>query len=197
MKKVIALLGITILMFSCNVSKQVTGLYALTQCRYIFQSITNLIIAGINMQNVKNLSSLSPLDAANLLASFGSPNGSLPLSFTLNLDVTNPGVQTALMNGANYILEIDGMQMTQGSIDKQVQIASGKTVTMPITLGFDLKKMMSGQSLDAMKNMAFNLAGIGTSSSNLTVKLKPNLVVDNSVVSVPDYIPISFTLNKK
>jgi hypothetical protein len=68
---------------------------------------------------------------------------------------------------------------------------------MPITLGFDLKKMMSGQSLDAMKNMAFNLAGIGNSSSNLTVKLKPNLVVDNSVVSVPDYIPISFTLNKK
>jgi len=197
MKKIVALFGIIVFFFSCDVAKQLAGTYALTQCKYIFNSIAGLTLGGINLQNVNSLSSLNPLAAANLLAAFTSPNGSLPLNFTLNLDVTNPGVQTALLNGANYILEIDGTQMTQGSVNQQIQISSGQTATLPISMAFDLKKVMSGQSLDAIKNLAFNFAGIGNAASNVTVKLKPSLVVGGSPVSAPDYIPISFTLNKK
>jgi len=197
MKKVIALIGVAVFLFSCDVAKQLAGAYALTQCRYIFQSIGSLTLGGINLQNINSISSLNPLAAANLLAAFASPNGSLPLNFTLNLDVTNPGTQTALLNSANYILEIDGMQMTQGSVNRQVQIGSGQKATLPISIGFDLKKVMSGQSLDAIKNLAFNFAGIGGGSSNVTLKLQPSLIVGGTPVSSPDYIPISFTLNKK
>ena len=135
--------------------------------------------------------------AANLLAAFTTSSGSLPLNFTLNLGVNNPNAQAAILNGANYILEIDGMEMTQGGISQQLQINSGQTATLPITIGFDLKKVFSGQSLDAMKNLAFNFAGIGNAASNVTVKLKPSFVVNGSPISAPDYIPISFTLNKK
>jgi len=197
MKKVIALVGIVVFFFSCDVAKQLAGTYALTQCKYLFNSISGLNLGGVNLQNVSSISSLNPLTAANLLAAFTTPSGSLPLNFTLNLDVTNPGVQTALLNGANYILEVDGMQMTQGSVNQQVQIGSGQTMKLPITMGFDLKKVMSGQSLDAIKNLAFNFAGIGSGASNVTVKLQPSLLVGGTPVSSPDYIPISFTLNKK
>ena len=197
MKKFIALWGIVVFLFSCDVAKQLAGAYALTQCKYIFQSITGLTLGGVNLQNVSSISSLNPLAAANLLAAFSSPSGSLPLNFTLNLGVTNPGVQTALLNGANYILEIDGMEMTQGAINNQIQIGSGQQVTLPVTLGFDLKRVMSGKSMDAVKNLAFNFAGIGNNASNVTLKLKPSLVVGGNTVNSPDYIPISFTLNKK
>jgi len=198
MKKGIALFSLMVCLFSCGVSqelaRQATGLYAISQLKYVFQSITEIVLAGINMQNAKSITS-NPLAAANLLTAFASPNGSLPLSFTLNLDVTNPGTQTALMNGANYILAIDGMEMTQGSIDRPLQIAAGKKATIPVTIGFDLKKAMSGKSLDAIKTLAFNFAGIGNASSNVTLKLKPNALVNGSTVSAPDYIPISFTLH--
>jgi len=197
MKKVIALVGLAVCLFSCDVAKQLSGTYALTQCKYLFNSISGLTLGGVNLQNVSSISSLNPLTAANLLAAFTTTGGNLPLNFTLNLDVTNPGVQTALLNGANYILEVDGMQMTQGSVNQQVQIGSGQTMKLPITMGFDLKKVMSGQSLDAIKNLAFNFAGIGSGASNVTVKLKPSLMVGGTPVSTPDYIPISFTLNKK
>jgi len=197
MKKIVALFGVVVLSFSsCDVGKQLTAAYAITQCRYLFESIANLTLGGINLQNVNSISSLNPLAAANLLAAFATPNGSLPLNFTLNLDVKNPGTQTALLNSANYILEIDGMQMTQGAVNKQIQIGSGQSATMPITMGFDLKKVMSGQTLDAIKNLAFNFAGIGSGASNVTLKLKPSLVVGGKNVPSPDYIPISFTLNK-
>jgi len=197
MKKTVALLGIVIFLFSCDVAKQIAGTYALTQCKYIFQSITGLSLGGVNLQNINSVSSLNPIAAANLLAAFSSPKGSLPLNFTLNLDVTNPGVQTALLNNASYILEIDGMEMTHGSVNKQIQIGTGQTANLPISMGFDLKKVMSGQTLDAIKNLAFNFAGIGNASSNVTVKLKPSFVIGGSPVSSPDYIPISFTLNQK
>ena len=196
MKKTVALLGIVVFFFSCDVAKQLAGTYALTQCKYIFQSITGLSLGGINFQNVSSLSSLNAMDAVNLVAAFSTSGGSLPLNFTMNLGVTNPGTQTALLNGAGYILEIDGMEMTQGSVNNQVQIGSGQTMTMPITMGFDLKKVMSGHTLDAIKNLAFNFVGIGSGASNVTVKLKPSFVVGGSTINTPDYIPISFTLNK-
>jgi hypothetical protein len=51
--------------------------------------------------------------------------------------------------------------------------------------------------LDAIKNLAFNFAGIGDAASKVTVKLKPSFTIGGKPVSAPDYIPISFTLNKK
>jgi hypothetical protein len=201
MKKRIVLLGLIVSLFSCDVakdiSKQVIGAYEITQCRYLIENIVSMTLAGINLQNVKNVSSLNPLAAANLLAAFASPEGSLPLNFTLNLGVTNPGTQAAILNSANYILQIDGLEMTQGAVNKQLSIGAGQKATLPINIGFDLKKAMSGKSLDAIKNLAFNFAGIGNANSNVTLKLKPSISVNGNAVSSPDYIPISLTLNKK
>jgi len=140
MKKLVFLFGLIALLLSCNIAKQLTGTYALTQCKYDYNSIAGLTLAGINLQNVSSISSLNPLNAANLLTAFTSPSGSLPLNFTLNLDVTNSGVQTAILNGANYILEIDGIEMTQGLVNQQLHIESGGKSMLPIAMSFDLKK---------------------------------------------------------
>jgi LEA14-like dessication related protein len=193
----ISLLFVLLNLLSCEVAQQLAGTYNMTQCKYEYRSISNLSLAGINLQNVSSLASLNPLTAANLLSAFSSSSGNLPLQFTLNIDVTNPGLQTALLNGLNYILEIDGIQMTNGSLDSKLQIASGQKVQLPVNFAFDLKKTMSGQSLTAIKNLAFNFAGIGDASSDVTIKLQPTLSVGGSTYSSPVYIPVSFTLNKK
>jgi hypothetical protein len=174
---------------SCNVANQVLGTYQLTQCKYAYKSIAGLSLGGVQVQN-------NPLAAAGLLTAFASPNGTLPLDFTLNLDVTNPGAQTALLNGLNYILEIDGNEMTQGVVNNQIQIGAGQTNNLPITMGFDLKQVLKGQSLESIKNLAFNFAGIGSGSSQVTVRLKPNFLVGGTVIPAPSYIPVSFTLKK-
>ena len=187
MKKIIAIISIAFLAFSCNVADQLAGTYQLTQCKYSFNSISGVSIAGMNMQNPLTL-------AAGLTSAFNS--GSLPLSFVLNLDVSNPGVQAALLSGMGYVLEIDGREMTTGFIDQRLQIAGGQQTVLPINMSFDLKKVLSGESFDAVKNLAFNFAGIGNSSSKVTVRLRPNFLIGNRVVTAPNYIPVSFTLNK-
>ncbi|MCC8146712.1 MAG: hypothetical protein LIO93_09825 [Bacteroidales bacterium] len=197
MKKMIALISITVVMISCNVAQQVSGTYQLTQCKYDYNSISGLTLAGINLQNVNSLSSLNPVNIAKLTSAFGTSSGSLPLNFILNLNVTNPGVQAAILNGLGYILEIDGHEMTTGFLDQKLQIAGGSTAVLPINMSFDLKKALSGESMEAIKNLAFNFAGIGSNSSNVTVKLKPSFMLGSQVISSSSYIPISFQLNNK
>ncbi|MDR0506483.1 MAG: hypothetical protein LBH32_06680 [Dysgonamonadaceae bacterium] len=196
MKKIVAFIFIATCMLSCDVAQQLMGTYNMTQCKYEYNSISGLTLAGINMQNISSLSSLNPVSAANLIAAFASPNGSLPLNFVLNIDVTNPGVQTALLNGLSYILEIDGIEMTQGVLNKQIKIGSGQKTVLPVSMAFDLKKVLSGKSMDAVKNLAFNFSGIGTGASNVTFRLKPSFNVGGKTFNSPNYIPVSFTLKK-
>lgn len=197
MKKIITLFLCLTVMFSCDVAKQVAGTFNMTQCKYDYSSINNLSLAGINLQNVSSVTSLNPISAANLLKSFSTSSGSLPLSFTLNLNVKNNGTQSALFNGMAYILEIDGKEMTQGTIDQRFQVNGGETSVLPVNMSFDLKSALKGESLEAIKNLAFNFAGIGNSSSNVTVKLRPNFLIGNQTLASPQYIPVNFTLNKK
>jgi hypothetical protein len=195
MKKLIAFWGMVMVMSSCNVAQQLVGTYQMTQCKYDFNSISGLTLAGINLQNTNSLTSLNPLNLATLTSALSNKNGSLPLNFTLNLDVTNPG-QTALLNGLGYILEIDGHEMTTGSLQRQIQIDRGQKIVLPIQMTFDLKQVLSGESLETIKNLAFNFVGIGKDSSQVTVKLRPSFTVGNQVIASPAYIPVSFKLNR-
>ncbi|GHU71235.1 hypothetical protein FACS189413_12700 [Bacteroidia bacterium] len=201
MKKMVSLLSIAFLMFSsCDVvkdlGKQALGTYQLTQCKYEFNSISSVALSGINLQNITSLTSLNPLDLIKLTSAFATSGGTLPINFTLNLDVTNPGMQAALLNGLDYVMEIDGRQMTTGSIAQRLQIDGGKKSVLPINMAFDLKQVLSGQSLESIKNIALSLAGISGGSSNVTMKLQPSFVVGNQTLKTPSYIPLSFQLKK-
>jgi LEA14-like dessication related protein len=197
MRKIIALIGFVAILTACNVAQQLAGAYNMTQCKYEYKSISGLTLNGINLSNVNSVSALNPLTLAKLVSAFSSSSGTLPLNFTLNLDVTNPNTQTALLNGLSYILEIDGLEMTQGVMQQKVEIAGKGKSVLPLTLGFDLKKVTSGKSMETLKNLAFNFAGIGGNPSNVTFRIKPNFTIGGSTISAPAYIPVSFTLNKK
>jgi hypothetical protein len=94
-------------------------------------------------------------------------------------------------------LEIDGVEMTTGYLDSKLQVAGGQKALLPVNLVFDLKQVMSGESLTAVKNLAFNFAGIGDASSKVTMRLQPTLSVSGKSYKSPGYIPVSFTLNNK
>lgn len=197
MNKIISIVSIVLLLSSCDAAKQAAGsAYSLTQCEYQYNSIAGLTLAGVNLQNVNSLSSLNPLTAAGLVAAFTS-GGSLPLQFTLNLNVKNPGTHSAALSGLQYILEIDGVQMTEGALSNQFSVAAGATSVMPVAMSFDLRKAMSGQSADAIKNLAYNFVGLGDSSSKVTLKLRPSMMISGQSITSPVYIPVSFSYGGK
>lgn len=51
--------------------------------------------------------------------------------------------------------------------------------------------MLSGESLESIKNLAFNVAGQGAHSTRITLKLKPSIMVMGSPLAYPDYFTVS------
>jgi hypothetical protein len=137
---------------------------------------------------------LNPLTAAGLLSAVAQKT--LPLQFTLNLDVKNPNTQTASLSGLQYVLEIDDLEMTRGFVNHAVRVPGNSSAVLPVTMSFDLRSVLSGKSADAVKNLAFNFTGLGDSPSKVTFRLKPSMSIGGQIITSPVFIPVSFTYGK-
>ncbi|MDL2320515.1 LEA type 2 family protein [Alistipes sp. OttesenSCG-928-B03] len=178
---------------SCDVMKQVSSSYNMINCKYDYNSISGLSLAGMNFS--QGLSAANVLQATALLS--GGAKSSLPLNFTLNLDVSNPNQTAALLNGMQYVLSIDDVEFTTGSVTQRLDIPAGGKSVLPLTIGVDLAKLLSGDSKNAVTNIAKNFLGIGSSKSNVTIQIKPSFNVAGYTVASPVYIPVSFTFGGK
>lgn len=191
LKQLIFLTAFLTLLSGCDVAKQLGGAYNMTQCKYDYKSITNLTVSGMNLS--------SGLNAANLLKLTTLLTGntsSIPLDMTLNLNVTNPNQTEAFLNGLQYILSVDNIQFTTGSLTNTLNIASGGTQTLPLNIGFDLATLLRGETKNTAVNIVKNFLGVGSEKSSVTLQLKPTFLVGNVPVTSPVYIPVTFSFGE-
>lgn len=181
---------------SCDVLQQVSQMATFAKCDFRLESVQQLSLSGVNVQNVKKASDLSLLDYGKLVTSVATQQ--FPLNFTLNLEARNPNTSPASMTKVDWILLIDNIEMTRGSLDKQVSVpASNGTALVPINMQFDLKKVLSGQSADAIINFGMNLAGAGNKPTRFTLQMKPTLSVAGIPVTYPGFINVSTDFTSK
>jgi len=184
---------LAIALTGCDVAKQqVSGMYNLVNCKYSYNSISNLSVAGINASNGLSVSSI--VKVTSILSGQAQ---SIPLDFTLNIDVNNPNTGAALMSGMDYIISIDDIQFTTGRINQSLNIAAGQTQKLPVTIGIDLATLMKNNSQSAITEIAKNFLGIGSQKSNVSVQLRPTFNVGQSRVTSPVYIPVNFSFGGK
>lgn len=188
-KRILAILIIATVLVGCDsLQKGLMSTYNMVNCEYSYKSISGLSISGMNLSNGLSVTSIPKI--TSLLSGTAT---SIPMDFTLNLNVKNPNQSEALMNGLQYIINIDGIQFTTGSLNKTLSIASGQTQTLPLSIGFDLATLMKNESKDAVVEIAKNFIGIGSKKSNVTIQLKPSFKVGGTMVTSPVYIPVSFS----
>ncbi|MBK5720836.1 LEA type 2 family protein [Dysgonomonas sp. Marseille-P4677] len=192
-KRILALLFVVTTLVSCDTIQQgLSSTYNLINCEYNYKSITGLTVSGMNLSNGLSLTSIPKI--TSILS--GSAT-SIPLNFTLNLDVKNPNESAAMLNGLQYIISIDDIQFTTGSVNQTLNIASGQTQTLPLSIGVDLATLMKNNSKDAVTEIAKNFLGIGSKKSNVTLQLKPTFKIGNTPITSPVYIPVSFSFGGK
>ena len=179
-------------MISCDVAKEFSGLTSLVNCKYSYNSISNLSVAGTSMSSGLSLTSVAAV--TSILTGNAS---SIPLNFTLNLNIDNPNQSTALLRGMQYVISIDGIQFTTGSMNQSLSIASGQRQVLPLSIGVDLATLMKNNSKDAVVDIAKNIVGIGSKESTVSLQIKPSFMVNNSLVTSPVYLPVSFTFGGK
>lgn len=173
---------------SCDTLKQ---LAAFTQCKFKTAGLNSVYLAGVNLDKVKNYKDLNFTDAASVAANI--LQNKLPLNFVVNVAIQNPNGQLAAMDGMDYIVLVDDVELSTGGITKRIEIQpNGGTATLPINIGTDLIKLFSKNDMQKLKDFAFGLRDAnGQTSSRVTVKIKPSISVNGQRISYPNYITLS------
>jgi hypothetical protein len=174
---------------SCDVVNQVSKMSNLAKCDFRIESVQQLRLAGISVQNVQTMTDLSLFDAAKLANAAAS--NKFPLDLTLNIEARNPNSSAAGMTMIEWILLIDDLEMTRGILDKQVTIPPDNgTAIIPVQIHVDLEKALSGKNTDAIINFGLNLAGAGNEPSRFTLQMKPTINVGGFPISYPGYLNV-------
>ena len=84
--------------------------------------------------------------------------GSLPLAFTLNLGVQNPGERALTIERLAWTLTIDGEEAASGSSSAPVTVAPGGSATVPLRVGTDLREVFNERTRAALVQFAEDLA---------------------------------------
>ena len=172
----------------CDITKGLQSVYNMRYCEYKYQSITNLTVSGMNLSN-----GVSALQLPQILAILSGSAKSIPLDFTINLDVHNPNPSQAAFQALQYIIQIDDVEFTTGNLTQPFSVDGGQTKQLPIQIGVDVVTLISNNSQSAILNIVKNFIGIGNEQSNVTVHLKPSFTVGNSRMTSPVFIPVSFS----
>lgn len=193
---VISFLSLILVLSGCGttVGNDLAGAYNMTQCKYAYNSISNLSVSGINLTSGTALSPLNLVKLTTVLA--GNPSN-IPLNFTVNMNVTNPNATPALLNKLQYEVSIDDIHFTNGLLEQAINIPGGGTQTIPLTVGVDVATLMKNNSQTALLNIVKNIAGISGDKSTVSLSLRPTFNIAGQPVTSPIAIPLSFTFGGK
>jgi LEA14-like dessication related protein len=172
--KIILILFITATTFtSCDV---LSGIVSFASCKYEFAGFSNPSVAGINLSNMTSVNNLNPASMLKLTA--GILSGSLPLSFTVNINATNPNATTAQIAGLEWGIDLNSANILSGTLDNPVSIPGngGKTV-IPLTIQTDLLQLFKGESKDSILSFVNHLLNTGEGSSNVSIRIRPTVLI--------------------
>ena len=196
MKKAIIILSTILFMYSCDVVQQIGGAYNLLQCKYDYNSIDNIQIAGINLGKGKSVSVLQIASLTTILS--GGTLQNIPLSMVINLDVANPNEKAAaFLNGMDYEIELNDMELSSGQLDVPVRIEPGESQVVPLSIGVDLMNLMNRYSKEKVSGEMSRFIGITPGETKVTVKLWPKVLIGNTPIKSPAHIPVTFLVGKK
>ena len=148
---------------------------------------------GVNLS--KGMSK-SDLNAAQLLSLTNAiMTRKLPVSFNVNVGVNNPNAIPASMTKMDYIITLNGKEVISTSLNKSISVGANSSSVVSIPVTTDLFQLFSGESADALLNLAFKLAGASSNPVNVGLKVKPYISVNGQQLSYPDYITMNKVLN--
>ena len=187
---VFLLISLTMLS-GCDVMNNIGGAYRLSQSEYRYNSLGNIQLGDLNLGNASSISLSNLASVATILAG-GSNMQSVPLSMTLNMDVTNPNTAAAFLDALDYQIMLNDLELVEGKMDRAIRIEPGETTVIPIPVSIDLKSLMNRYSQERVTKEISSFLGITPNETTVSVKLWPKLTVGNTLIKVPAPIPVEF-----
>ena len=166
--------------------------YNLKNCEYEYHSITNLTISGIDMSK-----GLSPLMIPLILNILSGNATTIPMHFTMNVDVKNPNAGAASFESMQYIIYIDEVRITDGTVTDPFRVEAGQSKILPVDIDVDIIELNKLHSRSATENALLNFLGLSDTPSKVNLQLKPSFKVGKQTFIAPNYISVDFTFGGK
>lgn len=176
-----------------QIANQAAQVVNLKNCTFDVNGISNINMLGINLSNGMDKNSLNATQLINVTNSL--LNKKLPVTFNVNLDVDNPNGIAASLGKMDYIIALNNKEVVSSTFNEGFSIAPNSKGKVSIPISTDLFQLFSGETADAILNLAFKLAGAKSEPVNLGVKVKPYIKVNNQSLAYPDFISINKVLN--
>lgn len=193
LKRTLIILFVTMGLASCDVLTQVAQMANFANCKFNFNSVDQIQMLDVNLSkgmSKNDLNASQLLSLANALA-----NRKLPVSFNVNVDVNNPNAIPASMTKMDYIVSLNGKEVISTSLNKSVNVGANSSSVVSIPITTDLFQLFSGESADALLNLAFKLAGASSEPVNVGLKVKPYININGQQLAYPDFISMNKVLN--
>jgi len=192
MKKLVLICLAAMTLFGCGVNKQAQQIKALEKCRYRVISASNISVAGTDVKRLMNNQDIN-LGSLPALA-FGLLRKDVPLRATVNMEIENPAGNLAAINQFEYKILINNQELADGFVDRQVSIAAGQTVTVPVAVNVNVYQFISNARV--MSEISDFLRG-GDRKGLVTLKIKPSIMVGGTLIKYPGYITIDKEFSSK
>lgn len=191
-KRTFIILFVALGLSSCDLLTQVAQMANFANCTFDFNSINKIQMLGVNLSKGMTKDDLNATQLLNLANALMKRE--LPVTFNVKLDVENPNSIAAAMSKMDYIVSLNGKQVISTTMNNSINVPakSKNTITIPVTT--DLFQLFSGESADAILNMAFKLAGASSDPVKLGLQVKPYITINNQQLAYPNYITINKTL---
>jgi hypothetical protein len=162
-------------------------------CKFNFDSVNNIQMLGVNLS--KGMSK-SDLNAAQLLSLTNAiMSKKLPVTFDVNVGVNNPNTIPASMTKMDYVVSLNGKEVISTTLNKSISVGANSNSVVSIPITTDLFQLFSGESADAILNLAFKLAGASSDPVNVGLKVKPYVSINGQQLAYPDFISMNKVLN--
>ena len=192
-KKTLIILFVTMGLASCDVLTQVAQMANFANCKFSFNSVDQIQMLGVNLS--KGMSK-SDLNAAQLLSLANAlATKKLPVTFNVNVGVNNPNAIPASMTKMDYIVSLNGKEVISTTLNKSINVGANSNSVVSIPVTTDLFQLFSGESADAILNLAFKLAGASSDPVNVGLKVKPYININGQQLAYPDFISMNKVLN--
>jgi len=189
-KRIILILLVALGLSSCDILSQMAQMANFANCSFDFDSVNSVQMLGVDLHKGMSKDDLNMRQLLSLTNAVMKKT--LPVTFNVNLDVKNPNSSDASMTKMDYLLTLNDKQVISTTMNNSIRVPanSSNIVTIPVTT--DLFQLFSGESADAILNLAFKLAGATSNPVNVGIKIKPYITVGGQQLAYPDYI----TMNK-
>lgn len=162
----------------------------LENCEFLFKDITEFKIEGVNMKDKNSISDLNLFEGMKLTAALVNQKANADLVFLV--DIKNPNTGDAQLNATDWILLIKDKEVLNGSIDEHINIPAEKTISLPLTVKFEVFKILQQFSQEEIQDIVWNLTENKKLPDEVTLKLRPTFLIAGQKIKYPGYIKLKY-----